>query len=138
LNRLNATLTITTRPGRCTPGTPRCSAALLATWNPAVAGALFLLPLWNPVLVAEQIGTLAALSEGRFVMQGGIGAGRAQFAAMGVDVTDRGRLFEHHLAVVRALLAGVEVDGVRIATVPAEPVDVWIGATARAGSPMTG
>ena len=105
---------------------------LLAAWNPDVAGALFLLPLWNPVLVAEQIGTLAALTEGRFVMQCGIGAGRAQFAAMGVDVKDRRRLFEHHLAVVRALLAGEEVDGVRIAPVPAEPVDVWIGATAPA------
>src|SRR5215216_5722820 len=105
---------------------------LLAAWNPAVAGALFLLPLWNPVLVAEQIGTLAALTEGRFVMQCGIGAGRAQFAAMGVDVKDRRRLFEHHLAVVRALLAGEEVDGVRVAPVPVEPVAVWIGATAPA------
>ena len=105
---------------------------LLAAWNPDVAGALFLLPLWNPVLVAEQIGTLAALTEGRFVMQCGIGAGRAQFAAMGVDVKDRRRLFEHHLAVVRALLAGEEVDGVRVAPVPVEPVAVWIGATAPA------
>ena len=122
----------TTRPAPCTSRTPRCSAACSAAWNPDVTGALFLLPLWNPVLVAEQIGTLAALTEGRFVMQCGIGSGRAQFAAMGVDVKDRRRLFEHHLAVVRALLAGEEVDGVRIAPVPSEPVDVWIGATAPA------
>jgi hypothetical protein len=33
---------------------------LLAEWGEAPAGCLFLLPLWHPVLVAEQIGTLAA------------------------------------------------------------------------------
>ena len=76
----------TTRPAPCTSRTPPMLGRLLAAWDPDVAGALFLLPLWNPVLVAEQIGTLAALTSGRFVMQCGIGAGRAQFAAMGVDV----------------------------------------------------
>ena len=105
---------------------------LLGTWDPDIAGALFLLPLWNPVLVAEQIGTLAALTDGRFVMQCAIGAGRSQFAAMGADITDRRHLFERHLAVVRALLMGEEVDGVRIAPVPAESVEVWIGASAPA------
>jgi alkanesulfonate monooxygenase SsuD/methylene tetrahydromethanopterin reductase-like flavin-dependent oxidoreductase (luciferase family) len=34
---------------------------LLAEWGAAPAGRLFLLPLWHPVLVAEQIGTLAAI-----------------------------------------------------------------------------
>ncbi len=40
------------------------------------AGCLFLLPLWNPVLVAEQIGTLAAIHQGPFIMQCALGAGR--------------------------------------------------------------
>ncbi len=35
---------------------------LLAEWDDRPAGALFLLPLWHPVLVAEQIGTLAAIA----------------------------------------------------------------------------
>src|SRR5437016_10080198 len=39
---------------------------LLAEWGDKPAGCLFLLPLWNPVLVAEQVGTLAALARGRF------------------------------------------------------------------------
>ena len=34
---------------------------LLAEWGEAPAGCLFLLPLWHPVLVAEQIGMYAAL-----------------------------------------------------------------------------
>jgi alkanesulfonate monooxygenase SsuD/methylene tetrahydromethanopterin reductase-like flavin-dependent oxidoreductase (luciferase family) len=46
---------------------------LLAEWGEAPAGCLFLLPLWHPVLVAEQIGTLAAIAQGRFIMQCGLG-----------------------------------------------------------------
>jgi alkanesulfonate monooxygenase SsuD/methylene tetrahydromethanopterin reductase-like flavin-dependent oxidoreductase (luciferase family) len=34
---------------------------LLAEWGEAPAGCLFLLPLWSPVLVAEQIGTFASI-----------------------------------------------------------------------------
>ena len=39
---------------------------LLAEWGDEPAGCLFLLPLWHPVLVAEQIGTLAAIAQGPF------------------------------------------------------------------------
>src|SRR5207245_682480 len=56
---------------------------LLAEWGEAPAGCLFLLPLWNPVLVAEQVGTLAAVTRGRFIFQCGLGYDEAQFAAMG-------------------------------------------------------
>jgi len=114
---------------------------LLATWGERPAGALFLLPLWHPVLVAEQIGTLAAIAPGPFVMQTAIGAGAGQFGAMGVDTRGRGTRFEFALAAVRRLLAGEQAsdpDGAsgyqfapaRVAPVPTERVDVWIGATA--------
>src|SRR5206468_3368563 len=56
---------------------------LLAEWGDRPAGCLFLLPLWNPVLVAEQVGTLAALARGRFILQCGLGDDESQFAAMG-------------------------------------------------------
>src|SRR5580692_2656566 len=51
---------------------------LLAEWGGAPAGCLFLLPLWHPVLVAEQIGTLAAIAQGPFIMQCGLGWGEAR------------------------------------------------------------
>jgi alkanesulfonate monooxygenase SsuD/methylene tetrahydromethanopterin reductase-like flavin-dependent oxidoreductase (luciferase family) len=114
---------------------------LLGEWDDRPAGALFLLPLWHPVTVAEQIGTLAALTSGPFVMQTAIGGGAGQFAAMGVAQRGRTARFEAGLDVVRRLLAGDEVSdpdghsgvpfvGARIAPVPAEPVEVWIGGTA--------
>ena len=103
---------------------------LLAEWDTRPAGALFLLPLWNPVLLAEQIGTLASIARGPFVMQCAIGGGDAQFAAMGVPLRERPSRFERTLDVVRRLCAGDDVDGVRIAPVPPDPLEVWIGAAA--------
>lgn len=103
---------------------------LLAGWGDRTAGALFLLPLWHPVLVAEQVGTLAAIAGGPFVMQCAIGAGEDQFAALDADIRGRAKTFERSLAVIRRLLSGEAVDGHRIGPIPPEPVDVWIGGTA--------
>jgi alkanesulfonate monooxygenase SsuD/methylene tetrahydromethanopterin reductase-like flavin-dependent oxidoreductase (luciferase family) len=104
---------------------------LLAEWGDRPAGALYLLPAWNPVLVAEQVGTLASLAQGRFVLQCAVGGGD-QMAAMGAPATGRGAVFEHHLDVIRRLLAGEEVDGVRVAPTTPEPLEVWIGGHAPA------
>src|SRR5499425_2123814 len=111
---------------------------LLAEWREAPAGCLFLLPLWHPVLVAEQIGTLAAIAQGRFILQCGLGWGDARFGAMGANIRTRPSAFEEALDIVRRLLAGETVSAsrrfrvaeARLALRPAEFVEVWIGATA--------
>jgi alkanesulfonate monooxygenase SsuD/methylene tetrahydromethanopterin reductase-like flavin-dependent oxidoreductase (luciferase family) len=111
---------------------------LLAEWSDKPAGCLFLLPLWNPVLIAEQVGTLAAIMRGRFIFQCGLGDDDAQFRAMGAQVKSRVTAFEESLAALRRLWAGETVtasglfsfDSARVALKPAEPVEVWIGATA--------
>jgi alkanesulfonate monooxygenase SsuD/methylene tetrahydromethanopterin reductase-like flavin-dependent oxidoreductase (luciferase family) len=104
---------------------------LLAEWDQRTAGVLYLLPLWNPVLVAEQVGTLASIAGGPFVLQCAIGAGDEQFAALGADLRTRARTFERNLDVIRRLLSGEEVvDGAGIGPLPPEAVDVWIGGTA--------
>ena len=112
---------------------------LLAEWGDAPVGALFLLPLWNPVLVAEQVGTLASLAPGRFILPLAVG-GKDQYAPMGVHVHHRGRHFEAGLEIVRRLLAGETVTTqephrvreARVSPVPPDPVEVWIGGTAAA------
>ena len=111
---------------------------LLAEWGTAPAGCLFLLPLWHPVLVAEQIGTLAAIAQGPFIMQCGLGWGEDRFAAMGANFRTRPSSFEEALDIVRRLLAGETVSSsgrfrlaeASLALRPAEPVEVWIGASA--------
>jgi len=103
---------------------------LLAEWNDNPSGVLMLLPLWHPVLAAEQLGTLASLAKGRFILQCALGGGEHQFAAMGVSLKHRVRRFEAALDIIRRLLAGDEVDGARIAPCTPEPLEVWIGASA--------
>jgi len=113
-------------------------ARCLAEWGDAPFGALFLLPLWNPVLVAEQVGTLATLAPGRFILQAGLGYGEQQFAAMGTEQRTRPSAFEESLDAVRRLLGGEIVSSsgrfkfreARVAPRPSEPVEYWIGATA--------
>jgi len=111
---------------------------LLAEWGDAPAGCLFLLPLWNPLLVAEQVGTLAAIARGRFILQCALGYGEAQFRAMGAELRHRPSAFEEALGIVRRLLAGETVSSAgrfaltdaALALRPSEPVEVWIGADA--------
>lgn len=107
---------------------------VLAEWTGRQSGCLFLVPLWHPVLMAEQIGTLAAMADGPFIVQAGIGAGREQFAAMGANLNGRVSLFEEGVRVVRALLDGETVssetfaiEGARIAPIPPEGAEWWIG-----------
>ena len=112
---------------------------LLAEWDVKPAGCLFLLPLWNPVLVAEQVGTLAAIARGRFIFQCGLGADEAQFLAMGANIKQRPSAFEESFAIVKKLLAGETVssqgrfvvENARVTPRPLEPVEYWIGASAR-------
>jgi alkanesulfonate monooxygenase SsuD/methylene tetrahydromethanopterin reductase-like flavin-dependent oxidoreductase (luciferase family) len=111
---------------------------MLAAWGNRPSGCLFLLPLWNPVLVAEQIGTLAAIAQGPFIMQCGLGWGEDRFAAMGANFKTRPSAFEEALDIVRRLLTGETVSSSRrfkltnasLALRPPESVDVWIGASA--------
>jgi alkanesulfonate monooxygenase SsuD/methylene tetrahydromethanopterin reductase-like flavin-dependent oxidoreductase (luciferase family) len=112
---------------------------LLAEWDERPAGALFLLPLWHPVLLAEQIGTLASIARGPFVMQCAVGGGEEQFRVFGTTLGERATRFEAALDIIRTLSRGEPVttgDGpfaverAHIAPVPPEPLDVWIGASA--------
>jgi alkanesulfonate monooxygenase SsuD/methylene tetrahydromethanopterin reductase-like flavin-dependent oxidoreductase (luciferase family) len=75
-------------------------------WDQRPVGCLFLVPLWHPVLMAEQIGTLAAIAAAPFIIQAGAGDGQAQFAAMGKDLPDRAARTERGIRLVKALLDG--------------------------------
>jgi alkanesulfonate monooxygenase SsuD/methylene tetrahydromethanopterin reductase-like flavin-dependent oxidoreductase (luciferase family) len=111
---------------------------LLAEWGDRPAGCLFLLPMWNPVLLAEQVGTLAAIAGGRFIVQCGLGDGQPQFAAMGAEIKQRPSAFEEAFGIIQRLLRGETVSGGRrfafenavVALRPAEAVEYWIGAQA--------
>lgn len=114
---------------------------LLAEWGDRPSGALYLLPLWHPVLLAEQVGTLAAIAEGPLVLQCAVGGDQHQFAGMGTDLASRRPRLEAGLDIVRRLLAGEEVTvddgpwpiaGARIGPQPPDAVEIWIAGGAPA------
>ena len=85
---------------------------LLAEWGDQPAGALFLLPLWHPVLLAEQIGTLASIADGPLRDadrdRRRRRAVRRRWACRSAGAR---RASRPGLDIVRRLLAGEEVDG---------------------------
>ena len=111
---------------------------MLAEWGDKPAGALYLLPLWHPVLLAEQVATLATIAQGPFVLQCGLGADPRQAAGMGTSLAARAPMFEASLGYLRRLWAGERVSSdeywpirdARISPLPPEPISVWIGAQA--------
>lgn len=112
-------------------------ARMLAEWGDKPFGALYLLPLWHPITLAEQIGTLASLASGPFIMQCGLGDDR-QGKAMGIDMSKRVGMFVASINTMRTLWRGEAADEsrywnisqARISPVPPEPVDIWIGSVA--------
>ena len=114
-------------------------ARSLAVWGDAPAGALYLLPFRHPVLLAEEIATLATMMPNRFIMQCAIGYGDREFAAFGINPKHRPSRFEECLTIMRRLWAGETVshDGrwqianARILPTPPTTVEVWIAASAK-------
>ena len=100
---------------------------------------LLLLPLRDPILVAEDTATVDLLSDGRFDLGVGLGYRRAEFAAFGILPSTRGARMEEGLEIVLGLLRGeaVTFDGrhhqlqdVRISPPAAQQphTPVWVGA----------
>lgn len=113
-------------------------ARMLAQWHDAPAGALYLLPFRHPVLLAEEIATLAAIAPNRFILQCGLGHGDREFAAFGINPKHRPSRFEESLTIMRRLWAGEtvshqgrwQIDSARIAPLPPEKIEVWIAGEA--------
>ena len=111
---------------------------MLAEWNDRPAGALYLLPLWHPVLLAEQVGTLASIAQGRFILQCAVSRDDEQLRGFGVNPRHRPSRFEQSLDILRRLWAGETVSSegrwrfqdARISPTPPTPIEVWIGAVA--------
>lgn len=104
---------------------------------------VLLIPLRNPVLLAKEIASLHALSKGRMILGVGTGWFPAEFEAVGVHKSERGRRTDDVLVIVRRLLAGETVtfadDFYRITEVRIDPsparVPIWVGGGSQIESP---
>jgi alkanesulfonate monooxygenase SsuD/methylene tetrahydromethanopterin reductase-like flavin-dependent oxidoreductase (luciferase family) len=111
-------------------------ARLMAETGDVPLGAVFLAPFHHPVILAEQLATLAAFQPGPFTAAFAIGDTETQFAAFGMALKSRTVRTDEVLTLVRRLLDGDEVsfegryhriDRASVGPRPAHPVRIWVG-----------
>jgi alkanesulfonate monooxygenase SsuD/methylene tetrahydromethanopterin reductase-like flavin-dependent oxidoreductase (luciferase family) len=110
-------------------------------------GMVLLAPFYHPVLLAEQLGTLAAFASAPLVVTLANGGSAQAFQAFGLPMSSRASRLEELVAVLRPLLAGervsfrgkhFSVDGVSISPLPRVPVELWIAGTVPAAVARAG
>jgi probable F420-dependent oxidoreductase len=100
---------------------------------------VMILPGRNPIVLAKELATLATMSGGRLLPAFGLGAvDPVEQQAFGVERTERARLFDETLAVMRAAWSGrpfthhgerFHYDEVTVLPAPSR-LDVWLGGNA--------
>jgi alkanesulfonate monooxygenase SsuD/methylene tetrahydromethanopterin reductase-like flavin-dependent oxidoreductase (luciferase family) len=99
-----------------------------------------LVPLHDPIRLAEQVATLDLASGGRFTFVAGLGYRPAEFEMAGVDVRRRGAIVEEYLQVLRQAWTGepFEWQGrtIVVTPVPTSPPEMlmWAGGSVRASA----
>ncbi len=110
-------------------------------------GVVVLAPFYEPVVLAEQVATLAAYAAAPLVVVLVNGGNPRTFSSFGIDVSTRARRLEELAIVLRRLLAGeiVSFEGeffrmreVSISPIPRVPVEIWIGGTVSAVAERAG
>ena len=121
--------------------TPVMSYLLPEAKGMMVGPGILILPLLNPVHVAEEAATLDVLSEGNYVLGVGLGYRRAEFAAFGMELSERAARFNEAVALIRRLWAEdsvthagrfYQVQDCGISLKPTRTVPIWVAAQADA------
>jgi alkanesulfonate monooxygenase SsuD/methylene tetrahydromethanopterin reductase-like flavin-dependent oxidoreductase (luciferase family) len=99
--------------------------------------AAILVPLHDPVRLAEQLATAAIVADGRLSVVAGMGYRPEEFAMAGVDRTQRGRLFDEYVGVLQQAWTGKPFTWrdrtVQVTPAPASPPLILVGgSTAKA------
>ena len=101
--------------------------------------AVYVLPLRNVFEVARATGTLAILSDNRFILGCGTGWMQDEFDIYGVDFQQRGKRFDEQLDVLRKLWGGgmvehhgalIDFPALEISPAPSRPVPIFTGGSA--------
>src|SRR5215468_3085316 len=110
-------------------------ARLMAVTGSMPVGMVLLAPFYQPIVLAEQIGTLAAFAQTPLIITLANGGRTQTFDAFGIPLRSRARRLEELTFVLRGLLAGDRVtfhgryltlDGVSISPLPHVPVEIWL------------
>ncbi len=110
------------------------------TGGMAMGTAVLLLPMLNPVLLAEEAVTLDYLTSGRFTLGVGLGYRDAEFQALGVERKSRVPRFNEYVRILRRLFKEEAVthygnffrlENTSLSLRPTNPkgIPIWIGGT---------
>jgi alkanesulfonate monooxygenase SsuD/methylene tetrahydromethanopterin reductase-like flavin-dependent oxidoreductase (luciferase family) len=122
-------------------------ARLMSVTGSMPVGVVLLAPFYHPLLLAEQVGTLAAFAEGPLIVTFVLGGRPQQFQAFGMEERSRVGRLEEAVTLMRALLSGERVshrgryytlDGATISPLPRVPVEIWVGGTVPAAAERAG
>ena len=102
-----------------------------------IGGNILLLPLLNPVHVAEEAATMDVLSGGNFILGVGLGYRTGEFGAFGVSLKERAARLTESIQLMRQLWAGgkitfkgkfysVENEGISLSPTRPSGPPVWI------------
>lgn len=108
-----------------------------------IGGDIIILPLQNPVAIAEEAATLDVLSGGNYVLGVGLGYREEEFAAFGIPMAERVPRFTESVQLIRRLWAEERVDhqgrfyrvpNAGLGARPVRPggIPIWIAAQAEA------
>ncbi len=113
---------------------PMAAALAARTQKVPLMVAVFLLPLYNPVRLAEEMVIVDIISGGRASFVGGIGYRPSEYEMHGVDFKQRGALAEKNLSILVRAVTGepFEFEGRKIHVTPAPftpggPRVIWGG-----------
>ena len=97
---------------------------------------IFILPVRNPVLVAKQIGTAAAMAEGRVALGIGVGWMKEEYDLLGAAFSARGKRMDEQVEILRKLWKGgmvehhgtfYDFDRLEMSPVPKKGVPILVG-----------
>ncbi len=107
---------------------------------------ILIMPLRNPVLLAKELATLQFLSDNRVVLGAGVGWNDAEYEAVGVHKSERGKRTDEMLDIMLPLLAGetvtyhgryYSVDDVFIEPRTGQRPAFWVGGGSQLANPKS-
>jgi probable F420-dependent oxidoreductase len=76
-----------------------------------VGTGILVMPVRNPVILAKELATIDHISNGRLILGAAVGWYRREFDSLGADFTQRGKMMEQGLEILKRLWTEEIVDG---------------------------
>jgi len=107
---------------------------------------ILIMPLRHPVILAKELATLQFLSENRMILGAGVGWNDAEYEAVGVHKSERGKRTDEMLDIILPLLDGetasyqgqyYSVDDLFIEPTASHRPELWIGGGSQLADPKS-